>query len=166
MPSEKNYYKILQVDPTADPEVIAAAYKRLSLKYHPDANPDPQSNWRMQEINEAYQVLKDPLKRRDYDQWRMHTGASGNSGSNGYPPPSYRPPRNESPSSPPRRMTPRETLADIIISITFPVTYILAIIVLSRVFRYPNFIAVVIMLILAGVIAYFITARVKRGLGR
>ncbi len=35
----KNHYKVLQVDPSAESEIIAAAYKRLALKYHPDANP-------------------------------------------------------------------------------------------------------------------------------
>ena len=35
---EKNYYKILQIDPSAEPEVVQAAYRRLAQKYHPDAN--------------------------------------------------------------------------------------------------------------------------------
>ena len=66
----RDYYKVLQVDPEADPEVIAAAYRRLSLKYHPDTNRAADATRRMQEINEAYEVLKDPAKRARYDRDR------------------------------------------------------------------------------------------------
>lgn len=66
----KNLYKILQVDPTAEPEIITAAYKRLALKYHPDVNASRDSTVRMQEINEAYQTLNDPNKRQIYDRLR------------------------------------------------------------------------------------------------
>lgn len=63
----KDYYKILQVDPSAEPEVIASVYKRLAQKYHPDKNKSPSATRRMQEINEAYEVLSDPVKRAQYD---------------------------------------------------------------------------------------------------
>jgi curved DNA-binding protein CbpA len=64
-----NYYKLLQVDPSADPEVIAAAYKRLALKNHPDTNgASAEAKARMQAINEAYEVLSDPVRRADYDR--------------------------------------------------------------------------------------------------
>jgi len=66
----KDYYKILQLDPSAEPEVIAAAYKRLALKYHPDTNKELESNLKMQEINAAYQILSDPVKRAEYDLLR------------------------------------------------------------------------------------------------
>jgi len=72
----RDYYKVLQVDPEADPEVIAAAYRRLSLKYHPDTNPAADATRRMQEINEAYDVLKDPAKRADYDLARRAQASS------------------------------------------------------------------------------------------
>jgi curved DNA-binding protein CbpA len=65
---DKNYYKILQVDPSADLEVIAVAYKRLARMYHPDTNRSPNATSRMQEINAAYEVLKDPAKRTQYDR--------------------------------------------------------------------------------------------------
>jgi curved DNA-binding protein CbpA len=65
---KKNYYKILQVDPSAEPEVIVAAYKRLALKYHPDTNKSSDATQRMQEINSAYQILSDPLARSFYDK--------------------------------------------------------------------------------------------------
>ncbi|GEM_PF-6863011 len=66
----KDYYKILQVDPSAESEVIEAAYKRLALKYHPDHNKSPNANERMGEIIEAYQVLRDPARRAQYDSQR------------------------------------------------------------------------------------------------
>jgi curved DNA-binding protein CbpA len=67
MPVTKPYYRILQVDQAAEPEVITAAYKRLALKYHPDSNKSPDALRRMQELNEAYEVLNDPLKRERYN---------------------------------------------------------------------------------------------------
>lgn len=66
-----DYYKTLQVARHAEPEVIERAYKALSMKYHPDkAAPHERerATTRMQAINEAYQTLKDPLKRRQYDR--------------------------------------------------------------------------------------------------
>jgi len=68
--SGKDYYRILQVDPAAEPEVIEAAYRRLALKYHPDVNRSPDAKQRMQEINEAYEMLRVPLKRASYDRER------------------------------------------------------------------------------------------------
>lgn len=64
-----NFYKILQVTEDAEPEVIEAAYRRLSTKYHPDRNHSPNAETRMKELNEAYSVLGDPIRRREYDQW-------------------------------------------------------------------------------------------------
>ena len=64
-----NYYKILQVSEEAEPEVIEAAYRRLSQKYHPDVNRSPDAENRMKEINEAYQVLRDASTRQEYDAW-------------------------------------------------------------------------------------------------
>ena len=62
-----DYYKILQVHFTAEPEVIKAAYSRLSRKYHPDINPDPMAMDRMKELNEAYDILGNQEKRSKYD---------------------------------------------------------------------------------------------------
>ncbi len=73
MPASKDYYRILQVDPSAEWEVIESAYKRLARKYHPDANPSPDANERMKVINEAYEVLRDPTRRKEYDQTRGPT---------------------------------------------------------------------------------------------
>lgn len=65
-----DYYKILQVDPEAEGEVIAAAYRRLAKMYHPDVNPGATAQTRMREINNAYAVLSDSAKRAEYDQQR------------------------------------------------------------------------------------------------
>jgi curved DNA-binding protein len=65
----KDYYKILGVDRNADDKDIKRAYRQLALKYHPDKNPgDKQAEERFKEINEAYEVLGDPEKRRKYNQ--------------------------------------------------------------------------------------------------
>lgn len=64
-----DYYRLLEVHVEASPEVIERAYKALSLKYHPDKNPDRQE-WatsRMAELNEAYAVLSNPHRRAMYD---------------------------------------------------------------------------------------------------
>ena len=73
MPAEPDLYRVLQVDPSADPEVIEAAYKRLAHKYHPDHNTgDPVAEEQMKRINEAYRVLGRAGPRADYDR---RTGA-------------------------------------------------------------------------------------------
>jgi hypothetical protein len=72
----KNYYAILQVDPRAEPEVIEAAYRRLSRKYHPDVRGDADAGQRMREFNEAFEVLSDPAQRRAYDRRRSFEGRS------------------------------------------------------------------------------------------
>ena len=68
--NSKTYYEILQVTQEADPEVIEAAYRRLALKYHPDRNPGSDQQERMKQINEAYEVLRDPARRAEYDTER------------------------------------------------------------------------------------------------
>ncbi|KAI4337620.1 hypothetical protein L6164_016010 [Bauhinia variegata] len=65
----KDYYKILEVDYDATDDAIRSNYIRLALKWHPDKQKDQGSaTSRFQEINEAYQVLSDPVKRREYDK--------------------------------------------------------------------------------------------------
>ena len=59
----KDYYKILQVQPSAETEVIKAAYERLARKYHPDVNRDSNASQRMKELNEAFEIIGDPEKR-------------------------------------------------------------------------------------------------------
>lgn len=66
-------YKLLQVDPEADPEVIQAAYRRLARKYHPDMTADAAAETRMAAINRAWEVLRDPQQRERYDRERSAT---------------------------------------------------------------------------------------------
>ena len=65
-------YEILQLDPSAEPKVIQAAYQQLALKYHPDKNKSPEAEAIMKQLNRAYEVLGDPERRAAYDQARRH----------------------------------------------------------------------------------------------
>jgi DnaJ-class molecular chaperone len=76
----KDYYATLGVSKTATEKEIKQAYRKLARKYHPDVNPaDKTAEARFKEINEAYEVLGDPDKRRKYDElganWRMYEQA-------------------------------------------------------------------------------------------
>jgi len=65
----KDYYKILGVAKNVTSEDVKKAYRKLAMKYHPDRNPgDKSAESRFKEINEAYEVLRDPQKRARYDQ--------------------------------------------------------------------------------------------------
>lgn len=64
----ENPYKILQVDTSAETEVIEAAYRRLARKYHPDVNPAPDAMARMKELSAAYAILRDPARRAELDR--------------------------------------------------------------------------------------------------
>lgn len=66
--NERTFYQVLQVDPSADPEVIEAAFRRLALKYHPDTSTDPDASSRMREILEAKACLGNPDRRLSYDR--------------------------------------------------------------------------------------------------
>jgi curved DNA-binding protein len=81
----KDYYDILGVSRDADEKDIKRAFRRLARKHHPDVNPgDPGAEERFKEINEAYEVLSDPEKRRKYDQlgadWSRWQQAGGRPG--------------------------------------------------------------------------------------
>jgi DnaJ-domain-containing protein 1 len=64
----RSLYEILQVDPRAEPEVLEAAFRRLARKYHPDVSQTSDSVERMKELNAAYEVLRDPARRAEYDR--------------------------------------------------------------------------------------------------
>ena len=68
MNSIHTHYDTLMVSKNASPEVIRAAFKSLSQKYHPDRNHHPDSDRIMQQFNEAYSILSDPIKRSKYDK--------------------------------------------------------------------------------------------------
>jgi DnaJ-class molecular chaperone len=75
--SLNDYYQILEVDQTASPRQIKDAYRKLAFKYHPDRNSkNPTAGEKMKGLNEAYAVLSDPVKRREYDTLRQHYGSS------------------------------------------------------------------------------------------
>jgi DnaJ-class molecular chaperone len=68
MPSD--YYQVLELPRNASPREIKHAYRRLARKHHPDFNPgDPAAEDRMEDINRAYEVLSDRLKRGEYDRY-------------------------------------------------------------------------------------------------
>ncbi len=70
--TERDYYAILGVPATAGDEEIKRAYRRLALRHHPDRNPgDRRAEERFKEISEAYAILMDPVRRRDYDRLRQ-----------------------------------------------------------------------------------------------
>jgi curved DNA-binding protein CbpA len=69
----KDYYKILQIDPSAEPEVVKAAYDKLARKYHPDINKDANSARRMKDLNEAFEILSQLEKRQRYHAVYMQT---------------------------------------------------------------------------------------------
>jgi len=82
----KDYYKILGVGRTATQDEISKAFKKLARLYHPDLHPgDASAEAKFKEAGEAYEVLKDPEKRKLYDQ----LGANWQQGQNFQPPPGF-----------------------------------------------------------------------------
>lgn len=68
MQSERDYYEVLSIAPSASAEEIKEAYRRLAFQCHPDRHQETEeANKKMQEVNEAYAILSDPIKRREYD---------------------------------------------------------------------------------------------------
>ena len=78
MTNQKDCYQVLDVEKDASPQRIKEAYRRLAFQYHPDRNREnPSAVEKMKEINEAYAVLSDPGKRRDYDTFHEQYGPDG-----------------------------------------------------------------------------------------
>lgn len=74
-----DYYQILQIARNAEPEVIAAAFKALAMKYHPDRNSSPDAHQKMQLLNEAYAVLGNRNRRSEFDKNFKASSGSGKS---------------------------------------------------------------------------------------
>lgn len=75
-PAYKDYYALLGIAKTADEKEIKSAYRKLARKYHPDVNPgNKAAEEKFKDISEAYEVLSDPAKRKQYDaygdQWKV-----------------------------------------------------------------------------------------------
>lgn len=83
----KDYYRILGVEDDASAQDIKTAYRRLARKYHPDVSKEADADDRFKEVNEAYEVLKDPDKRGEYDQLKAYGGRDPQGGFQ--PPPDW-----------------------------------------------------------------------------
>ena len=81
----QDYYKTLGVEKNASEEDLKRAFRKLARKYHPDVNKDPASKGKFEAVSEAYEVLKDPDKRRRYDE----LGANYRAGQDFSPPPGF-----------------------------------------------------------------------------
>ncbi len=81
----KNYYETLGVEKSASADDIKNAYRKLAKKYHPDLNKDnPEAAEKFKEINEAYEVLSDPTKKSNYDQFGTAEGFAGGNDFGGF----------------------------------------------------------------------------------
>ncbi|MCC8051066.1 MAG: molecular chaperone DnaJ [Clostridiales bacterium] len=82
--SKRDYYEVLGVDKNADDATLKKAYRVLAKKYHPDMNPgDAEAEKKFKEASEAYAILSDPDKRRQYDQFG-HAAFDGSAGGGGF----------------------------------------------------------------------------------
>ena len=78
--SQRDYYEVLGVARDASEDEIKRAYRKLALKYHPDHNPNnSEAEQKFKEASEAYAVLSDPEKRKQYDQFG-HAAFDGGAG--------------------------------------------------------------------------------------
>lgn len=69
MYKNKDYYKILNIDKNADTQSIKRAYRKLAMKYHPDVNKQKDAEEKFKDLTEAYAILSDKEKRKQYDSY-------------------------------------------------------------------------------------------------
>ncbi|MCD8155682.1 MAG: molecular chaperone DnaJ [Clostridiales bacterium] len=82
MADKRDYYEVLGVDKNADDAALKKAYRQLAKKYHPDVNPgDKEAEAKFKEATEAYGILSDPEKRKQYDQYGHAAFENGGGGS-------------------------------------------------------------------------------------
>ena len=88
MAEKRDYYEVLGVSKGASDDEIKRAYRKLAKKYHPDLNKEPGAADKFKEVNEAYEILSDPQKRQNYDQFGFAgndpNGFGGFSGASGF----------------------------------------------------------------------------------
>jgi molecular chaperone DnaJ len=83
--AKRCYYEVLEVERTADDGQLKSAFRKLAMKWHPDRNPgDTSSEHKFKEINEAYEILKDPDKRAAYDRYGHAAFEQGMGGGGGF----------------------------------------------------------------------------------
>ena len=82
--SKRDYYEVLGIEKNATETEIKKAYRKLSMKYHPDKNKDHDATDKFKEIQEAYDVLSDTTKRSQYDQYGHQDFNAGGFGQGGY----------------------------------------------------------------------------------
>lgn len=81
--AKRDYYEVLEVSRSASVDEIKKAYRKLAIKYHPDRNPgDAEAEAKFKEAAEAYDVLHDPQKRQQYDQFGFDAPGGGFGGGN------------------------------------------------------------------------------------
>lgn len=84
MSNKRDYYEVLGVDKGADDTTIKKAFRKLARKYHPDVNPgDKAAEEKFKELNDAYEVLSDPQKKAQYDQFGHDANSFGQGGFGG-----------------------------------------------------------------------------------
>ncbi len=83
MTTKRDYYDILDIPRDASEEDIRKAFRKKALEYHPDRNKSPGASERFKEVNEAYQVLTDPERRRRYDRFGHRGAGNGSAQSRG-----------------------------------------------------------------------------------
>lgn len=105
-------YKVLQVDPEAEDEIIQAAYRRLARKYHPDLATGREAALRMAAINAAWELIGEPAARATYDRARMSSSStSAGSSSARAPAPGPSQPRPGTRERPAATPPPPETVS-------------------------------------------------------